>query len=100
MLQSLRDFRTASGPATIMHQLAKGYTDSSSRSWATISPRQAAASFGGMTHDIVRREFMKWMAASAALTRHRRMRDDRSGGGAGRVVVVGGGYGGATAAST
>jgi len=47
---------------------------------------------------INRREFMKWVSASAGVAAMGGCATTGSEGGAGRVVVVGGGYGGATAA--
>jgi len=51
-----------------------------------------------MTMNLTRRDFMKWVAASAGAAAAGCAPADRPRRGASRVVVIGGGYGGATAA--
>ena len=43
LLQSLREFRDGKKPATIMHQIAKGYNDAQLEALSDYFSRQAAA---------------------------------------------------------
>ncbi len=81
----MRAFRDGQRPATVMHQIAKGYSDAqidALAAWFAAQKRQA----------MKRRDFLK-LAGAVSLAGCASATPSKA-----RVVVIGGGFGGATAA--
>ena len=94
----MTQFKEGKKPATVMHQLAKGYTDAGTRGPGRLFLEAGPLGAGGQHMSMQRRDFLKAGAAAAALAGLAGCAGVAGGGAKARVVVVGGGYGGATAA--
>ena len=100
LVQKMNEFRDGKRQATIMHQLAKGYTpeqiDLIAGWFAAAETLTIAAKETAMT--MQRRDFLKAAAAPARARGASPAARRWAAASAGKVVVIGGGYGGATAA--
>jgi cytochrome c553 len=96
LVRKMKDFQSGARPATVMHQISKGYTDAQIDQIAAYFVLRGAEEIGGaMSKTFDRRDFLKLSGAAAALAA---AGCATNGGAKARVVVIGGGFGGATAA--